>query len=50
MSAMEGAGTVRLLSFSYRDSKGQVSERQLTRWKKNSVHILGHSEEILSIA
>lgn len=44
MSAMEDAGKVRLLYFSYRDSKGQVSERQLTRWKENSVHIQGHSE------
>lgn len=44
MSAMEDAGMPRLLSFSYRDSKGQVSERQLTRWKENSVHIQGHSD------
>jgi NAD-dependent DNA ligase len=40
---MEDAG-IRLLSFSYKDSKGQVSERRLTRWKENSVHIQGHSE------
>lgn len=34
----------RVLSFSYKDSKGNVTERLLTHWKETSVYIQGRSE------
>lgn len=37
-------GLLRLLSFSYRDSKGNVTERVLTHWKETSVYIQGRAE------
>ncbi|WP_052673023.1 BRCT domain-containing protein [Pseudomonas sp. ES3-33] len=36
--------SLRLLSFSYRDSKGNVTERELTHWKETSVYIQGRAE------
>lgn len=37
-------GVLRVLSFSYQDSKGHVTERLLTHWKETSVYIQGRSE------
>lgn len=35
---------VRVLSFSYKDSGGNVTERSLTHWKETSKYIQGRSE------
>lgn len=38
-------GGLRFLFFSYKDSKGTVTERQLTHWKETSIYIQGRSEK-----
>ena len=40
-----GKDGLRVLSFSYKDSKGKVTERQLTHWKETSIYIQGRAED-----
>lgn len=45
MSSVSVAKTERLLSFSYKDSQGRVSDRELTHWKETSTYIQGRVGE-----